>query len=777
MRADSPPAPHGPRCDEPPGPAGPRTASSDDGAVPAVEAALLLLKDGHLASWTEADPSVPGRPAPGGLDLWLRTGPHGPLTTWPPESGAEHDVVPGAGTGPEAGAGPEPGATACGTHPGRPRRHACPQKGRAVRLPRPYRRLVQCLAVLGEEVPLQWLGELVERVQEVAAIVEAGAEAGLVLWHPGEGRVSVPGPMRPLVIATMSASETCFAHRWAARHAQGAAALLHRAAAACGPDEDLARQLDAQARRLAANSRPRQAAELARRAADVSDGAGPAARRTADVAEFALRAHDLDQARRALARLEPDTAPARHRALAGRLAVLEGRFAQGAAHLGDACRDMRLAGQDTGLEAAAVWAVEAQWLTGTPAAELRERLARWAVPRSGDPYGDGARRRLDAILTAAAEGPAKALEVLTTQPASGRAAVTEAWLRLEAGDPEGCEAAVRAVLGPDHADRPGADGGDDARDAALVVRGHALWLRGAWGPAEASGRLALRSSSPLWRSRGQELLDLVAASRGSTATPPAADAGQPPAEPSVPGAVARLFHALVADEATGGTRAAALLATPGHRLGLDVLSGPLLPWRRAELARAAVTAGDKALAATLLAALRSDVSAPPWVRACALWVEARAAERTGSRDATARLYAQADETATAFERTAPWYYARYQADHAEFLAAAGSRRAAVDRYRAAWTVAVRLGAEPLRVRCATGLRALRMPGRAQPFALTARETEVARLVSSGLTNREAAARLFVTPASVGFHLGNIYGKLGVRSRYELRRWWAGQHEG
>ncbi|MFD4843118.1 LuxR C-terminal-related transcriptional regulator, partial [Streptomyces sp. NPDC058425] len=154
----------------------------------------------------------------------------------------------------------------------------------------------------------------------------------------------------------------------------------------------------------------------------------------------------------------------------------------------------------------------------------------------------------------------------------------------------------------------------------------------------------------------------------------------------------------------------------------------------------------------------------------------RATALTGSREATARLYARADESAADLEATAPWYYARYQADHAAFLAAAGHRREAVDRYRAAWTVAGRVGAEPLRARCAAGLGALRMPERAHPFALTARETEVARLVSSGLTNRETAARLFVTPASVGFHLSNIYGKLGIRSRYELRAWWSNRED-
>ena len=51
--------------------------------------------------------------------------------------------------------------------------------------------------------------------------------------------------------------------------------------------------------------------------------------------------------------------------------------------------------------------------------------------------------------------------------------------------------------------------------------------------------------------------------------------------------------------------------------------------------------------------------------------------------------------------------------------------------------------------------------------LTAQERQVAGLVRQGLSNRDAAAQLFVSPRTVDFHLRNVFSKLGVTSRAEL----------
>jgi DNA-binding CsgD family transcriptional regulator len=59
-------------------------------------------------------------------------------------------------------------------------------------------------------------------------------------------------------------------------------------------------------------------------------------------------------------------------------------------------------------------------------------------------------------------------------------------------------------------------------------------------------------------------------------------------------------------------------------------------------------------------------------------------------------------------------------------------------------------------------------------SLTDSEMAVARLVADGLTNREVAERLFISPHTVSGHLRNIFFKLNVKSRVELARVVSGQ---
>ncbi len=50
--------------------------------------------------------------------------------------------------------------------------------------------------------------------------------------------------------------------------------------------------------------------------------------------------------------------------------------------------------------------------------------------------------------------------------------------------------------------------------------------------------------------------------------------------------------------------------------------------------------------------------------------------------------------------------------------------------------------------------------------LSEREVEVLKLVTEGLSNREIARKLFISPGTAKTHIHNLCGKLGVRNRTE-----------
>ena len=96
------------------------------------------------------------------------------------------------------------------------------------------------------------------------------------------------------------------------------------------------------------------------------------------------------------------------------------------------------------------------------------------------------------------------------------------------------------------------------------------------------------------------------------------------------------------------------------------------------------------------------------------------------------------------------------------------RREARDLLREALDLAHRCGARPLAARAETELRATGARPRrvvlAGMDALTASERRVADLAAQGLTNREIAQALFVTPRTVEGHLTNVFRKLDLDSR-------------
>lgn len=108
-----------------------------------------------------------------------------------------------------------------------------------------------------------------------------------------------------------------------------------------------------------------------------------------------------------------------------------------------------------------------------------------------------------------------------------------------------------------------------------------------------------------------------------------------------------------------------------------------------------------------------------------------------------------------------------------FLRRRGERRSAVDLLTTARLLAVRLGATSLADACTDELAACGVPVTAPPKAsrwaseLTPQERAVARLVCAGKSNKQIAQEMVLSSKTIGFHLGNVYAKLGVHSRSEL----------
>ena len=120
----------------------------------------------------------------------------------------------------------------------------------------------------------------------------------------------------------------------------------------------------------------------------------------------------------------------------------------------------------------------------------------------------------------------------------------------------------------------------------------------------------------------------------------------------------------------------------------------------------------------------------------------------------------------------PYERALIELEHGRFLRRAGERRAASALLLAAHARFLDVGASPALARCEQELAACGLTPSARKTrdysALTPQELAVARLVVSGMTNREIATELMVSTKTVEYHLSNVYAKLGVRSRSELR---------
>ncbi|MGG5259923.1 LuxR C-terminal-related transcriptional regulator, partial [Phycicoccus avicenniae] len=218
----------------------------------------------------------------------------------------------------------------------------------------------------------------------------------------------------------------------------------------------------------------------------------------------------------------------------------------------------------------------------------------------------------------------------------------------------------------------------------------------------------------------------------------------------------------VGDVEQARTRYAAL----AHRLeqtglaDVDVHPGPELAECLVLLGR-----GDEAADVVGRYSARARAKARPWALA-------RAARAEGLLAAPETVDDRFGEAAALHARTTDGFEAaRTALLHGQRLRRLRRRVDARVPLRQALATFERLGAAPWADRAAAELEATGEPTvrRAANVlgALTPRERQIVGLVTDGLTTRETALRLFLSPKTVEYHLRNVYARLGIASRSEL----------
>jgi DNA-binding CsgD family transcriptional regulator len=193
-------------------------------------------------------------------------------------------------------------------------------------------------------------------------------------------------------------------------------------------------------------------------------------------------------------------------------------------------------------------------------------------------------------------------------------------------------------------------------------------------------------------------------------------------------------------------------------------------WDALDRIEAAVRTGDRETARAWLAAFEpwAESSTAPWGRAVVDHCRALLADDEAEAE---RRFQSAlaihDGAARPFER------ARTELAFGEYLRRGRHRIEAREHLRAARAAFERLGAVPWEERARTQLRATGETARKRDASslddLTPQELQVARMVADGLSNKDVAAQLFLSPRTIDAHLRNMFSKLGITSRTQLAR--------
>lgn len=619
----------------------------------------------------------------------------------------------------------------------------------------------------------------------------AAEEAGLLTV--GAGRVVFAHPLaRAAAYAGVPAGER------RRLHAQVAEALgtgdedrraWHLSAAALGPDETAARELDGVAARAASRGAHAVAASASERAAQLSQLPGDRGRRLLSAGESAwLSGNDaradlvLDQAVRLV---DSPTLRARVRAVTGLAAARDGRLGQAYAELVGAAEQAVGAAVGEALLLYAEAIEVCYYLLDVPgsaavADRVAELLADPAVRRASGPRAEAIASIAVGVARTLAGGSGvdhlrhgvallAGLPIDEPRARSAWELVGPLYLR-ESG--AGRELVQRAVSERREAAAIGdlphllfhlarADATADRWTRAEAAYGEAVALAGENGQAT---ELAASLAGLCWLHARQGRVEECRATGGEARRVGAASDVHM-ATAWVDFALAELDLSLgsVADAAAGFDAVVRLLDARG--LGDPDLSP--VP----ELVEARLRAGDEprdelrddpAVAAYLR---RAEEKGRPWSLARAARVRALLCEDDeidGAFEAALSHHAAAPE---------PFETARTRLLYGERLRRMRRRVDCREHLRAALDEFERLGARrwsdvALAELDASGL-AVRRRETGPVVDLTARELQIALLLADGLTTREAAAALFLSPKTVEHHLRHVYTKLDIGSRAEL----------
>jgi DNA-binding CsgD family transcriptional regulator len=217
--------------------------------------------------------------------------------------------------------------------------------------------------------------------------------------------------------------------------------------------------------------------------------------------------------------------------------------------------------------------------------------------------------------------------------------------------------------------------------------------------------------------------------------------------------------------ARGQTQSAeALLVSRLDELGWDnLLAAPLLE-QLVQVRLADERVRDARSAAEQLAAIAATPGRER-VEAAAALARGRVARVAGDADAVNVL----QQAVNGFARLGLRLEVAYARLELARALAPQSPPAAIDAARHARNELESLGALRGADAAAALMRSLGARGRAGPRSLgtlSRRETEVLRLLGEGLSNRDIAARLFISPKTAEHHIGRVYAKLGLKSRAE-----------